>query len=510
MTQMVTRCPKCATAFRITSTQLESAKGAVRCGSCLHIFKADDYLIDKSQPANTGRANTDSNNRSAATASQSKSGVEQPTSKAPVNTSRITTTPESKKATTSQKQTTTIKKTTTSPEQTKSALLKRKLVDDDDMLISDDMDKPVNKDSAYAMDSFLDINLQPKQTGSLFDREIKYEPHVEKQHIDESWADQLLSEDGEETTAHFKKPNAAPRNHTEPVKASPKAVAPPPPKAVPKVPQEQPKTHQPAVSKSAPVFSLITDNHTNNNTHNEGHEFSDAFLTATRPSSASDETHERELAVFSESLFEDSDEPSPTEQSKKSLKSQPKITSGINSRASLLMNIMPAPIEFSTKRMRNWYHKKLWRNLAALSLVTLFFQLAYFKFDYFSRVEPYRSAYVFVCPVFRCQVPSLIDRNQISAYNLVVRNHPDVKNGLIVDAIILNKAPFPQPFPDITLAFSTLDETPVASRRFSPKEYLGGELAGMEQIPIKQPVHITLELADPGPTAVNYHMGIAQ
>lgn len=45
MTQMVTRCPKCATAFRITSTQLESAKGAVRCGSCLHIFKAQDYLV---------------------------------------------------------------------------------------------------------------------------------------------------------------------------------------------------------------------------------------------------------------------------------------------------------------------------------------------------------------------------------------------------------------------------------------------------------------------------------
>src|SRR3954462_1992241 len=45
MSHMVTRCPTCATAFRVTSTQLESAKGAVRCGSCLHIFQAQDYLV---------------------------------------------------------------------------------------------------------------------------------------------------------------------------------------------------------------------------------------------------------------------------------------------------------------------------------------------------------------------------------------------------------------------------------------------------------------------------------
>jgi predicted Zn finger-like uncharacterized protein len=45
MSNMVTRCPKCATSFRITSAQLQSAKGAVRCGSCLHIFKAQDYLV---------------------------------------------------------------------------------------------------------------------------------------------------------------------------------------------------------------------------------------------------------------------------------------------------------------------------------------------------------------------------------------------------------------------------------------------------------------------------------
>jgi hypothetical protein len=132
--------------------------------------------------------------------------------------------------------------------------------------------------------------------------------------------------------------------------------------------------------------------------------------------------------------------------------------------------------------------------------------VAYFKFDYFSRVEPYRTAYLFVCPVFGCDVPTLIDTSQILATNLIVRNHPEAANALMVDAILINNAPFEQPFPDLTLSFSKLDETPVATRRFTPAEYLAGELAGMKHIPVRQPVHITIEIADPGPDAVNYSL----
>src|SRR5690606_24799162 len=43
---MVTRCPKCATAFRVSASQLQSAKGLVRCGSCLQVFHAQDHEVD--------------------------------------------------------------------------------------------------------------------------------------------------------------------------------------------------------------------------------------------------------------------------------------------------------------------------------------------------------------------------------------------------------------------------------------------------------------------------------
>jgi hypothetical protein len=96
-------------------------------------------------------------------------------------------------------------------------------------------------------------------------------------------------------------------------------------------------------------------------------------------------------------------------------------------------------------------------------------------------------------------------QRQVSVFNLVVRAHPDAENALLVDAIILNKAPFEQPFTDLVLAFTDLDEKPIASRRFTPKEYLGGELAGKEFMPRNQPIHLTLELVDPGSEAINYH-----
>ena len=47
----VTRCPHCHTTFRVRDEHLNIAKGAVRCGSCLQVFKATDYFVDESEVA---------------------------------------------------------------------------------------------------------------------------------------------------------------------------------------------------------------------------------------------------------------------------------------------------------------------------------------------------------------------------------------------------------------------------------------------------------------------------
>lgn len=46
MTASSTQCPQCNTTFRVSDAQLQVAKGKVRCGSCLHVFKAADYWVN--------------------------------------------------------------------------------------------------------------------------------------------------------------------------------------------------------------------------------------------------------------------------------------------------------------------------------------------------------------------------------------------------------------------------------------------------------------------------------
>ena len=46
----------------------------------------------------------------------------------------------------------------------------------------------------------------------------------------------------------------------------------------------------------------------------------------------------------------------------------------------------------------------------------------------------------------------------------------------------------------------------LASRRFKPGEYLGGELAGQAEMPPQTPIHISLDILDPGAKAVNYSL----
>jgi len=42
---LITRCPLCQTAFRVTTTQISAADGLVRCGACTHVFQAERNLV---------------------------------------------------------------------------------------------------------------------------------------------------------------------------------------------------------------------------------------------------------------------------------------------------------------------------------------------------------------------------------------------------------------------------------------------------------------------------------
>jgi len=150
----------------------------------------------------------------------------------------------------------------------------------------------------------------------------------------------------------------------------------------------------------------------------------------------------------------------------------------------------------------------LWALLSVAALLALGGQYVFFQFDSLVRQERYRSLFTTVCSAVGCKVPSQIDLSQIRSSNLLVHSHPWFSGALMVDAILYNHASFAQPFPLLELEFSNLAGRPVASRRFTPSQYLAGDMQGKLQMPSQVPIHIALEIQDPGKEAVNYRLSI--
>ncbi|MBK5397860.1 DUF3426 domain-containing protein [Pseudomonas sp. TH39(2020)] len=176
-------------------------------------------------------------------------------------------------------------------------------------------------------------------------------------------------------------------------------------------------------------------------------------------------------------------------------------------RAEALQDLTDDPLQLDWQKRRSpWGRRFFWLLLILLGAAALAGQYIAYHFDELARQDQYRPWFQQLCPQIGCTVPSKVDIAKIKSSNLVVRSHPDFSGALVVDAIIYNRAPFSQPFPLLELRFADLNGHLIASRRFKPGEYLNGDLEGMAEMPPQTPIHIALDILDPGSKAVNYSL----
>ncbi|MHC8409349.1 DUF3426 domain-containing protein [Pseudomonas sp. Hz4] len=176
-------------------------------------------------------------------------------------------------------------------------------------------------------------------------------------------------------------------------------------------------------------------------------------------------------------------------------------------RAEALHDLTDDPLQLDWQKRRSpWGRRLFWLLLILLGAAALAGQYIAYHFDELARQDQYRPWFQQLCPQIGCTVPSKVDIAKIKSSNLVVRSHPDFSGALVVDAIIYNRAPFSQPFPLLELRFADLNGHLIASRRFKPGEYLNGDLEGMVEMPPQTPIHIALDILDPGSKAVNYSL----
>lgn len=409
MTESITRCPKCKTSFRVNEEHLKTARGAVRCGSCLNIFNAKEHLIKVAKPEQT------------------------------------------------------------QPEKTE---------EDDDILISDDMPDEEGSASSSSLidDSTLDSNVFIAKTATkaeinLFERRIKDAERHERDHVeaDESWALNLLEDDEDSE----KELGFAARKNSDQESAE----------GLTNRSTKETEAREEEKDSFSSVFQVLEESGSNES----GIEPfpGETFDVDEQEYASFEEEYEQEQAY--ENAFEN------------------------HSNNDFLESFEPEPLELHVKNKVDFFRSNgFFAVLSSIALITFFVQLAYYNFDSWGRSTQFRPYYAHICRITGCTLPILQDLSRVKVDNMIVIAHPKTQGMLLVDATLHNRASFDQYFPTLLLTFTSLSGELVSKHVFPPKEYVGGELAGKNLMPSKRPIHITLEINDPGEEAVNYQISIVK
>lgn len=149
----------------------------------------------------------------------------------------------------------------------------------------------------------------------------------------------------------------------------------------------------------------------------------------------------------------------------------------------------------------------LWAWVAANILLVLVLSLQYVYFYREQLVQTYpawRPALTALCAYTQCTLPLQQDRTQITIGQSKMVSHPTVRDALRVSGVLVNAAPYTQPFPVLQLSLTDPQGRIVAMRYFQPSEYLGLQVDIKQGLKSGVPIEITLDLLDPDKTAIGF------
>lgn len=435
MDHRITQCPRCGTSFRVTDAHLAVAAGAVRCGSCLHIFNARDHWVEE---------------KAAVAPEPEKPIAQKKIDEIEIDDDALF-----------DDDTPLFDDDEPEPEKTKSGIIFN-AADEDFEVIDDSGPEKLSE-------SFLDINSWEEDSGHSF-RNERSDDADEDEADEQAWTQKLLEDDEKPEAIINTPPRSSVFDEFDSVLD-----------AVPEI--EDADIEAPEIEKKQPQ-------HRENYSSDLSEEFLNIDADNGRPSRESGTVDAGDV----EEIEYVSNEPTkPDSQS-----NQPLFA---------LRDLEQEPI-----RLHQFVHESRWpKILWGLALVAVLllsgWQYVYFNMNDLAHgsLRPWLAR---ACAMFDCVLPPQFDIDQVRTSSLIIRSHPTQRDALAVDAIITNQADFPQPYPVLQLQFTDLNGAPVASRRFQPGEYLSGELTGARLMPVRQPVHIALEIVDPGSRAVNYQLSV--
>jgi hypothetical protein len=151
-----------------------------------------------------------------------------------------------------------------------------------------------------------------------------------------------------------------------------------------------------------------------------------------------------------------------------------------------------------------WRRYRAWALLPALVLL-LVLQVLVADRVRLAADPAWRPRIVALCGVLACSVP---DWREPAAFHVTAREmrpHPNAVGALLLSATFRNDAAFDQPWPLLQVQLANPEGEPLGLRRFTPREYLGGDPSSARIAP-GQSAAVSLAIMDPGKRAVSFDL----
>ena len=117
-----------------------------------------------------------------------------------------------------------------------------------------------------------------------------------------------------------------------------------------------------------------------------------------------------------------------------------------------------------------------------------------------------QHAYHMACGLLRCNLQATV--SDVVLLKLTVYSHPIQNDQLVAQTVIVNGGHLALPWPTLKIKFTDAQGAPVSQRSFAPGDDTIEQRPNQKSLMASQPTHIKLEIADPGPHAVNYALEI--
>ena len=147
----------------------------------------------------------------------------------------------------------------------------------------------------------------------------------------------------------------------------------------------------------------------------------------------------------------------------------------------------------------------LWIVLALLLLIGLSLQFAWvFRRRIIATTPDVLPVYLSACDRLGCRIDTASGTDQIELLARDVRDHPQYRDTLLVNATLVSHSETTTLFPVILLGLFGQTGDVIGIRRFEPREYLDKSIDLSVGMPPNRSVYIVLEVAGVGPRAVSF------